>query len=106
MSGIEMRIGGIDRVVLVDSRCTISVIYKQCCESWYNEAVEIATVNGQSQACEGVASVRATSNGQSVLIDVYVVAYRPLGFDFILGMNGVEAFGGITIIGQIVEDPC
>ena len=98
LPGIEVRIDGIVRVALVDSGCTTSVIYKHCCNSYRNEAVEIITVSGQRQACEGVASVRVSvPNGRSVVINAYVVAFRPLGFDFILGMNGIEAFGGVTI---------
>lgn len=34
---------------------------------------------------------------KSIEIDAYVVAFQPLGFDFILGMNGIEGLGGVTI---------
>lgn len=97
---LEVSVDDINRVALVDSGCSTSVICKQCCRpgSWRKEAVEIVTVNGQRQRCEGIASVYVgIPHGQSVLIDAYVVAFRPLGFDFILGMNGIEAFGGVTI---------
>ena len=65
LPGIEVRIDGIVRVALVDSGCTTSVIYKHC-NSYRNEAVEIITVSGRRQACEGVASVRVSvPNGRS-----------------------------------------
>ena len=33
-------------------------------------------------------------------VHVYVVATKPLGFSFILRMNGILALGGVTINGQ------
>ena len=36
-------------------------------------------------------------NGDSVVVDVYVVDFKPLGFEFILGVNGISALGGVTI---------
>ena len=35
--------------------------------------------------------------GESVMVDVLVVARKPLGFEFILGMNGIRALGGVTV---------
>ena len=31
-------------------------------------------------------------------VDVYVVSYKPLGFDCILGVNGISALGGVLIL--------
>ena len=56
------------------------------------------TVSGQRQRCKGVGRVQLrVSNGDSVVVDVYVVDFKPLGFDFILGINGISALGGVTI---------
>ena len=58
----------------------------------------ILTVNGQRQPCEGIARVSVNVAGvKSIEIDAYVVDFQPLGFDFILGMNGIEGFGEVTI---------
>ena len=43
-----------------------------------------------------MARIRLRS-GESVSVDVLVAARRPLGFDFILGMNGVNELGGVTV---------
>ena len=32
-----------------------------------------------------------------MVIDVYVVDFKPLGFEFILGINGISALCGVTI---------
>ena len=56
------------------------------------------TTSGQRQHCEGVGRVQLrVSSGDSVVVDVYVVDFKPLGFDFILGINGISALGGVTI---------
>ena len=34
----------------------------------------------------------------SVVVDVYVVDFKPLGFEFIQGINGISALGGVTIL--------
>lgn len=34
---------------------------------------------------------------KSLEIDAYLVAFRSLGFDFLLGMKGIKGLGGITI---------
>ena len=46
-------------------------------------------------ACEGKGKVMLAA-GKSIgsLVDVIVVGERPLGFGFILGMNGIETLGG------------
>ena len=36
-------------------------------------------------------------SGESVSVRALVVSRRPLGFEFILGMNGVSALGGVTV---------
>ena len=56
------------------------------------------TVSGQKQHCEGVGRVQLrVCNGDSVVVDVYVVDFKQLGFEFILGINGISALGGVTI---------
>ena len=37
-------------------------------------------------------------NGSSVMVDVYVVDFKPLGFEFIVGINGISALDGVTIL--------
>ena len=62
------------------------------------ENVDVMTVNGQRQRCEGVGRVQlCVCNGDSVVVDVYVVDFKPLGFEVILGINGISALGGVTI---------
>ena len=56
------------------------------------------TVSGQRQCCEGVGRVQLrVCNDDSVVVDVYVGDFKPLDFDFILGINGISALGAVTI---------
>ena len=53
-------------------------------------------MNGQMMRCAGTGKVRIrTSEGAEVDVNVLVVHERPLGFEFILGMNALTALGGV-----------
>ena len=56
------------------------------------------TVCGQRQPCEGVGRVQLyVCNCDSVVVGVFVIDFKPLGFELILGINGISALGGVTI---------
>ena len=58
----------------------------------------MVTVNGQQQQCEGVSQTRiATPNGNTVCVEALVVDFKPLGFCFLMGMNGIVALDGVSI---------
>ena len=56
------------------------------------------TIDGQMMRCLGTGRVqlRVQDVGE-VSVDVVVVDRSPLGFKFILGMNGITALGGVSI---------
>ena len=98
LSVTKMSVDGVMRVTLIDSGCSQCVVYAPYCASWTRKSVEVSTVSGQRQNCVGVGRVQLRAcNGGSVVVDVYVVGFKPLGFDFILGINGISALGGVTI---------
>ena len=93
-----MYVDGVMRVTLIDSGCSQFIVYAPYCASWTRKSVDVLTVSGQRQHCEGDGRVQlGACNGGSVVVDVYVVGFKPLGFDFILGINGISALGGVTI---------
>ena len=62
--------------------------------------MSVTTVSGQQYWCEGSGLVDVMlKSGQTVSVDVLVVAKKPLGFSVILGMNGVNAMKGVTVNG-------
>lgn len=68
------------------------------CSSWKHEAISVLTVSGKEHFSKGTGIVCIhLSNGEAVEVDVLVVDTTPLGFWFILGMNGIVALGGATV---------
>ena len=95
-----MVVDGTERDVLVDSGCSCSVIFAPRCESWERKRINLVTVSGEESACEGEGKVRVEAAGRSAVVNVLVVSFKPMGVDFILGMNGITALGGVTIRGR------
>ena len=87
-------------LALIDSRCSHCIVHAPYCASWTRKSADVMTVSGQRQRCEGGGRVKLrVCNGSSVVVDVYVVDFKPLGFEFILGINGISALGGrVTIL--------
>ena len=83
---------------LVDSGCSHCIVHAPYCASWTRNRADVMTMSGERQRCEGVGRVQhRVCNGDSVVVDVYVVDFKLLGFEFILGVNGISALGGVTI---------
>lgn len=90
--------------VLVDTGCSRCVAHVSCCKNWKKEAVSILNISGKEQQCEGTGVVRIQlDNGAVAEVEVIVVSVKPLGFTFILGMNGITALGGVFINGREVR---
>ncbi|KRX66717.1 hypothetical protein T09_12756 [Trichinella sp. T9] len=87
LPAVRMNVGGIRRRVLVDTWCSVCVAHASCCRSWREEDVAITTMCGQAMKCEGTGVVQLRPHG------------KPLGYDLILGMNGIAALGGVTVTG-------
>lgn len=57
------------------------------------------TVSGERYQCDGSGPIRVClPNGAAADLDVLVVMEKPLGFDLVLGMDGIEALGGVTLV--------
>ena len=78
------------------------LVHVSCCGSWERSSdAAIITTDGARHHCMGVSNVcLQAGTGPPRFVRVLVVSFRPLNFDFILGMNGVKAFGGARIEGN------
>ncbi|KRY06917.1 Pol polyprotein, partial [Trichinella patagoniensis] len=64
------------------------------------EDVAITTMCGRAMGCEGTGVVQLRPHGKGPIeVEVIVVRSKPLGYDLILGMNGIAALGGVTVSG-------
>jgi len=50
----------------------------------------VVTVNGQKQHCKGVGRIcLQVRDSESVEVNALVVNFKPLGFECIIGVNGI-----------------
>ena len=95
----EIYVDGAMFDALIDSGCSHCVVNAPCCASWTRKSAHVLTVSVQKQRCEGVGCIRLrVRKSDSVAVDVYVVDLKPVGFEFILRINGISALGGVTIL--------
>ncbi|KFD58278.1 hypothetical protein M513_01041 [Trichuris suis] len=95
---VRMEVDGVQRNVLVDTGSSKCVAHVSCCMNWRKSCASIIAVDGNEIRCqgEGVVHLQSADGGQAK-VDVIVTAKKPLGFDFILGMNAIMAFGGVSV---------
>ena len=95
---VKLSVDGAICHALVDSGCSHCIVHAPYCAPWTRKRADVMTMSGERQRCEGVGRVQLrVCNGDSVVVDVYVVDFKPLGFEFILGVNRISALGGVTI---------
>ncbi|KFD48847.1 hypothetical protein M513_10210 [Trichuris suis] len=89
-----MRVDGIERRVLVDTGCTRCIAHESCCRRWRKQLVGMIALNGGALQGQGIGSVRLqATDGLQAKTDVIISQTKPLGFDFIVGMNAIKALG-------------
>lgn len=93
-----LKVEGTKCRVLIDTGCSCSIVNVSCCKSWTREGIDLVTVSGEKWKCEGVGKVHLQlSTGASVNLCVSVTTSTPLGFKFILGMDGIRALREVTV---------
>ena len=98
LPSIVMKVNGTWRRVLVDTGCSRSVAHVSCCETWTKSEVCLVTASGDKWQCKGTGVLRLQlHSGGSADVSVCATENMPLGFSFILGMDGIRALGGVTV---------
>ena len=99
---MKISVDGAMCIALIDSGCSHCIVHAPYCASWTRKSADVMTVSCQRQSYGGVGRVQLrVCNGDSVVVDVHVVDFKPLGFEFILGINGILALGGVTIFSSL-----
>ena len=94
----RLSVDGVEHEVMIDTGCTRSLIHQSACKEWKHSAINMVKVSGEKLNCIGTAEVDLGIRGSpSAIINAVVVAKKPLGFAMILGMDGIEALGGVQV---------
>ncbi|MPC60215.1 hypothetical protein E2C01_054254 [Portunus trituberculatus] len=95
---VQLVMDGVSCEALVDTGCSKSIAYVSTCSRWTRNDVCVTTVSSERYSCQGMSVVHVQLlSGMYAFVEVLVVSTRPLNFNFILGMNGVSAFRGVTV---------
>ena len=98
LSVMKVKINGMDRIALVDSGCSSSVVSGMLCrpEVWISTA--ILTVGRKCLLSHGVGSIILTVTKRYPLkMNVQVVNSKLLVFDLFLGMDVIKKLGSVHI---------
>ena len=95
----RLSVNGCERMVLIDTGCSRSIVHASVCVNWKRQRENIFTVSGERSECDGVGQVSVElEDGTKAVFSALVVREKPLGLDLILGMDGIEALGGVTVL--------
>ena len=95
---MKVKVNGMDRIALVDSSCSSSVVSGMLCRPEVWKSTAILTASRKCLLSHGVGSITLTvTNRNPLKTDVLVVKSKPLGFDLFLGMDVIKKLGGMHI---------
>ena len=84
---------------LIDTGSTENIVYAPFCAQWTPRQVRVTTISGGVLECCGTGSaVVEVSGGSRATLEIVVVNRRPLGVDMVLGVAGISALGGVTVL--------
>uniref|UniRef100_A0A5S6QNQ5 Reverse transcriptase domain-containing protein n=1 Tax=Trichuris muris TaxID=70415 RepID=A0A5S6QNQ5_TRIMR len=98
---VRIAVDGVERSALVDTGCTRCIAHVSCCRRWRGRTVGMTALNGGQLCGCGVGTVWLQPAGRvGARAEVIVSQTKPLGFDLILGMNGIKVLGGVIVDAQ------
>ena len=87
-----------DRIVLVDSGCSSSVVSGMLCQPEVKKNTAILTAGRKCLLSHGICSITLTMTNRNPLkTNVLVVNSKPLGFNILPGMDVIKKLGGVHI---------
>ena len=95
---MKVKVNGMDRIALVDSGCSSSVVSGMLCRPEVWKSTAILTASRKCLLSHGVGRITLTvTNRNPLKTNVLVVNSKPLGFDLLLGMDVIKKLGGVHI---------
>ncbi|XP_043226962.1 uncharacterized protein LOC122384052 [Amphibalanus amphitrite] len=103
----RLHVDGRECSVLIDTGSTDTIIYAPFCAQWRRRVVRVTTISGDDLKCSGIGSVTVEApTGHRAALETLVVEERPLGVDMVLGVSGISALGGVTVLSPSVVRFC
>ncbi|KAF0307025.1 hypothetical protein FJT64_021565 [Amphibalanus amphitrite] len=103
----RLHVDGRECTVLIDTGSTDTIIYAPFCAQWRRRVVRVTTISGDDLKCSGIGSVTVEApTGHRAALETLVVEERPLGVDMVLGVSGISALGGVTVLSPSVVRFC
>ena len=94
----SLEVCGMLHDALIDTGCTRSIVHCSVCRPWERHPVNVITASGHNLRCAGVADISVQVPGlNAVTVSALVTEEKPLGFLMVLGMDGVQALGGVSV---------
>ena len=95
---MKVKVNGMDRIALVDSGCSSSIVSGMLCQLEVWKSTAILTAGKKCLLSHVVGSITLTVTHRNPLkTNVLVVNSKPLGFDLLLGMDVIKKLGGVHI---------
>ena len=95
---MKVKVNGMDRLALVDSGCSSSVLSGMLCQPEVWKSTTILTASRKCLLSHGVGSITLTVTNRCPLkTNVLVVNSKPLGFDLLLGMDVIKKLDSVHI---------
>ena len=92
---MKVKVNGMDRIALVDSGCSSSVVSGMLCRPEVWKSTAILTAGRKCLLSHDVGSITLTVTKRNPLkTNVLVVNSKPLRFDLLLGMDVIKKLGG------------
>ena len=95
---MEVKVNGMDRITLVDSGCSSSIVSGMLCRPKVWKSTAILTAGRKCLLSHVVGSITLTvTNRNPLKTNVLVVNSKQLGFNLLLGMDVIKKLGGMHI---------
>ena len=90
---MKVKVNGMDRIALVDSGCSSSIVSGMLCRPEVWKSTTILTASRKCLLSHGVGSITLTVTNRNPL----KTNSKPLGFDLLLGMDVIKKLDGVHI---------
>ena len=95
---IKVQVDGVRCSALIDTGSSQSIVSANWCTAWSTQLVDMWTIDRMSQARCWIGTMSILTNGGGhAEVNILVECERPLGYNLLIGIDGIQALGGVMI---------